>query len=106
MMTPEHKAALAAGRAKARATRIRSAVVSPITTNGELPELVQDTLRRHPRFAKLFRKAFTGKSLSASKKAHCLWCSNFDISEVKDCLVVSCPLWLYRPYQAKEGEGT
>ncbi len=48
-----------------------------------------------------YDKALTGKSLKAAIKAHCLDCMCWERAEVRDCTVVSCSLWLYRPYRTK-----
>ena len=37
-------------------------------------------------------------------KAHCLTCTGFDRTEIRDCAVLRCPLWLYRPYQSADCE--
>lgn len=34
-------------------------------------------------------------------KAKCLECCNFDRSEIRDCTVLACPLWAYRPFQVQ-----
>lgn len=35
-------------------------------------------------------------------KAKCLDCSHYDRAEISLCRVRTCPLWAYRPYQAKD----
>jgi hypothetical protein len=48
-----------------------------------------------------YDNALSGKSLKAAIKAHCLDCMGWERAEVRDCTVVSCSLWLYRPYRTK-----
>ena len=50
---------------------------------------------------KQYRKAMKGRSLRAAVNAKCLDCSCWQRTEVRDCPVVNCPLYPYRPYQAK-----
>jgi hypothetical protein len=37
-------------------------------------------------------------------KAKCLDCSGWDRAEIADCLVLTCPLHPWRPFQAKAGK--
>jgi len=37
---------------------------------------------------------------STAIKTKCLACCNFEREEVKQCAVITCPLWAYRPYQS------
>lgn len=52
-----------------------------------------------PSQAPTFQRAFSGRSLAAGVKAKCLECCCFDRAEIRDCLVLTCPLWAYRPFQ-------
>jgi hypothetical protein len=38
-------------------------------------------------------------SRSVAMRVKCLSCSNYEMQEAKNCAVVLCPLWPYRPYQ-------
>jgi hypothetical protein len=49
-------------------------------------------------FMGLISKIANG-SLKSAIKANCIACANFQREEVKNCLVVSCPLHAIRPYQ-------
>jgi hypothetical protein len=57
-----------------------------------IPGMHNDSYRRN------YDKALSGNSLSAAVKAKCLDCMCWEKVEVRDCAVVTCPLWLYRPY--------
>lgn len=46
------------------------------------------------------------KSKVAAIKFKCLDCSYFQPKEVRDCLVVNCPLYLHRPFQRKNNDVT
>ena len=65
-------------------------------------EWTQEHLERvrkaHPVYANVFDKAYR-KACSARMgiKAKCLDCSNLDRVEIRDCLVYTCPLWMFRP---------
>ena len=68
----------------------RQAQVEKMVTNA--PETVQGSLRR----------AFTGSASPRSAiKAQCLVCVGFVRSDITNCTGWSCPLWKYRPFQAK-----
>lgn len=46
--------------------------------------------------------AFSGSvSPRAAIKAQCLVCVGYDRASIRDCTGYSCPLWQYRPFQAK-----
>jgi hypothetical protein len=50
----------------------------------------------------ILQRAYAGQaSPRQAIKAHCLNCASFDRAEVKDCLVILCPLHKYRPYQPR-----
>lgn len=34
-------------------------------------------------------------------QANCLTCTHYQRTEISHCKVYACPLWKYRPYQAK-----
>ncbi len=46
-----------------------------------------------------YSKAMSGKSRAAAVKAKCLDCCCWQRKEVQLCTAVTCPLWMYRPYQ-------
>lgn len=48
-----------------------------------------------------YHKAMRGRSLRAAVNAKCQDCTNYQRKEIKDCLVVTCPLYLYHPYQKR-----
>jgi hypothetical protein len=50
-------------------------------------------------FRAAYRKAMDTKSLRAAVNAKCQDCMNWQRVEIRDCLVVICPLWPHRPYQ-------
>ena len=47
----------------------------------------------------VYQKAMAGKSLRAAVNAKCQSCGGWKRVEVRDCTVVTCPLYPYRPYQ-------
>jgi hypothetical protein len=61
----------------------------------------REELDRAPRkYRKLILKAF--EAASSPRKAiaaNCLTCTNFNIAEIRDCVVSRCVLVPYRPYQ-------
>lgn len=50
---------------------------------------------------RIFYDSYQGKSKARALKAKCLDCCAFDKIEVKNCIVKTCPLWFFRPYQQK-----
>lgn len=50
-------------------------------------------------YQSIYIKAMRGKSLRAAVIAKCQDCASWQREEVKNCLVVTCPLYPYRPYQ-------
>ena len=52
---------------------------------------------------RVFKQAYTGKSLRAAINAHCLECCWFDRQAIRECTATQCGLWAVRPYQAKGG---
>ena len=73
---------------KARAEQVERLV-------SDAPESVKNTLT----------EAFSG-SASPRKaiKAQCLVCVGYSREDIRNCTGYSCPLWAYRPFQAKDGE--
>lgn len=66
-------------------------------------EHIKRVERAHPVYANHFRKAYAGEaSKRQAIQAKCLDCSNLDRNEIKECVVFTCPLWHYRPYQKPE----
>ena len=51
-----------------------------------------------------YRKAMSGRSLRAGVNARCLDCCAWQRTEVRDCPADDCPLYPYRPYQAKRSQ--
>ena len=54
-----------------------------------------------PRYTKVFRAAYSGKSRPAAIKAFCVWCMGYVASEITGCTAKDCPLYHYRPYRTK-----
>ena len=55
---------------------------------------------------KSLARAFSGSaSPRQAIKAQCLVCMGYDRQEIKNCTGWSCPLWMYRPFQADQPEG-
>lgn len=58
-----------------------------------------------PLFRGTFERAFLGKSSPRGAiKAKCQECVGYEetIDRVRNCRVLGCPLWTYRPYQEKQ----
>ncbi|MHC4463197.1 MAG: hypothetical protein ACYS30_17460 [Planctomycetota bacterium] len=55
-----------------------------------------------PVYQQNYKTSISGKSRAAAIKAKCLDCTNWQRVEVADCLIETCPLWLYRPYRSPE----
>lgn len=51
-----------------------------------------------------FEKAMSGTSQTSGVKAKCQQCSGYSRTDVTYCLVTTCPLLPYRPYQKKGSE--
>lgn len=50
--------------------------------------------------AGVVKRAFAGSGSPRNAiKAKCLSCANWDRAEIADCLVITCPLRPWRPYQ-------
>lgn len=92
-MSPEHKAAMLAGRGQRTPKSERFASDPAIVAS--LNSLAQRTPER---FRGLVDDIRNG-SRNAAVKLHCLECSGYQTSEVTDCVCVACPLWAFRPYQ-------
>jgi hypothetical protein len=43
-------------------------------------------------------------SLTEAIKLKCLDCSGLERKEVRDCVIVACPLYPHRPYQQAKGK--
>jgi len=56
-----------------------------------IPDLYKDAFR------KKWIKALQGKSMRAAVTAKCQDCMNWNNSELRECDIVTCPLFLYRP---------
>ena len=55
-------------------------------------------------FRKRWIKALQRKSMKAAVTAKCQDCMGWQNPEVRDCDVVTCPLWQYRPFREREGK--
>jgi len=53
-------------------------------------------------YRKQWDRAITKKSMRAAVNAKCQECMNWQYTEVKQCNLIHCPLWQYRPNQEKE----
>jgi len=61
-----------------------------------IPDLFNGSYRRN------YDKAMSGKSLRAAVTAKCLDCMCWQQAEVKNCDVITCPLYPYKPYSARQ----
>jgi len=95
-MTPEHKAALLAGR---KASKIKSSGPNPLTINEFEAETLKRVSNYTPSARNAFLKAFSGKSRAMALKAKCIECCCYQKNEVAACQVPGCPLYRYRPYR-------
>jgi hypothetical protein len=74
---------------------------------GHFPTLKQaialrDISEDAPKRLGLFRRVYAGKSSPREAiKCKCLECVGFDVKCIINCTASECPLWAYRPYQAK-----
>jgi hypothetical protein len=51
---------------------------------------------------KRYARAMTGKSRVAAMKEKCYDCTNWQAVEIRECPIVTCTLWSYRPCQDKK----
>lgn len=58
----------------------------------------------HGSFRKRWIKALQHKSMKAAVVAKRQDCMNWQNTEAKECNIVTCPLWQYRPFRDKNGE--
>jgi len=58
----------------------------------------------HGAFRKKWVKALQRKSMKAAVTAKCQDCMNWQNTEVRECNIVTCPLWQYRPFSKRNGE--
>lgn len=93
ILSPEHKAAMLAGRGQRTPKSERFA--SDPKISAALSALAQRTPERFKGLVDDIRNG----SRNAAVKLHCLECSGYQTSEVADCVCVACPLWAFRPYQ-------
>lgn len=56
-----------------------------------IPNLYDGSFRRE------WVKALQRKSMKSAVSAKCRDCVNWQNTEVKECSIVTCPLWQYRP---------
>ena len=66
----------------------------------EIKKRLADIQKHTPKLHPLFFRVYAGQSgLTEAVKAKCLDCSCWQIAEITDCRVLTCPLWAHRPYQ-------
>ena len=58
----------------------------------------------HGSFRKKWIKALQRKSMKAAVDAKCQDCTAWQNAEVRECDIVTCPLWQYRPFRDKDGK--
>lgn len=58
----------------------------------------------HGSFRNKWIKALQHKSMKAAVVAKCQDCMNWQNTDVKECEIVTCPLWQYRPFRDKNGK--
>jgi hypothetical protein len=99
-MTPEHKAALAAGRGERvpRAEKLKAYRTYDLLSE----EMSKD--EETARFLPVVEAARKG-SIKAAIKLQCLDCSNWQPQEIRECVIESCPMFPHRPYQVAPQPG-
>jgi hypothetical protein len=75
-----------------------------VPPSGGFPEEIKmrlaDIQKHTPKLHPLFFRVYAGQTgLTEAVKAKCLDCSCWQIAEITDCRVFTCPLWNFRPYQ-------
>ena len=66
----------------------------------EIKRRLADIQKHTPKLHPLFFRVYAGQSgLTEAVKAKCLDCACWQIEEITDCRVFTCPLWAHRPYQ-------
>jgi len=99
-MTPEHIAKLQAGR---KASKQIKPVADPDESfHPRVQQRLNKIQANTPQYLNVTRKAYLGTSKTACIKAKCLDCSCWQRIEITNCTVLTCPLWLVRPYQSNE----
>ena len=58
----------------------------------------------HGSFRQKWIKALQHRSMKAAVTAKCQDCMNWQNTEVRECNVVTCPLWQYRPFRDRDGK--
>ena len=58
----------------------------------------------HGSFRNKWVKALQRKSMKAAIVAKCQDCMNWQNTEVRECNIVTCPLWQYRPFRDRNGK--
>ena len=82
-------------------------VAPPAGFEGRVAARLSEIQKATPKFYPLFFKVYAGQSgLSKAVKAKCLDCACWNMSEITNCQVVTCPLHAFRPYQTEEPEET
>lgn len=68
---------------------------------------VEMVSRDHPTMLSLFMRVKTlAQTRNQAIKAFCLECMGYSRPDVRDCGTKSCPLWKFRPFQAKKRKET
>lgn len=84
-----------------------------LITKPKLNMSIRDQLRQwyknipnlyHGSFRQKWIKALQRRSMKTAVIAKCQDCMNWDNSQIRDCNVVTCPLWQYRPFKDKKGK--
>lgn len=100
-MKPEQIERMKAGRLAARQNKSTMPIAEIYSSENamEIKDHLAVIARETPVYVGLFKKAYSGRSLSAAVKAACVDCCCWQRVEITRCQTVICPLWLYRPYQ-------
>lgn len=71
-------------------------------TNKSIVKLLEEIRQEHPSKLKLFKAVYEGRATQGKCiKAYCLDCQGLSTVAVRECNTQRCPLWRFRPYQAK-----
>jgi hypothetical protein len=71
----------------------------------QIKRRLSDIQKHTPKLYPLFFRVYAGQSgMAESVKAKCLDCSCWQIAEITNCTVFTCPLWAHRPYQEKRAK--
>jgi hypothetical protein len=95
MLTPESRERAKEAR-RARPTRKEKMLAFASTFEAQRTEFPKSALP-------IIQRAEKG-SLPDAVKLKCLDCAGFERKEVRDCVIVACPLYPHRPYQRAKGK--